>query len=76
MYDDDDKTIDFLLNLINKENVMKNIQKLLITIATLGVFSSFLIGCNTIHGVGQDVKKSGQAISNVAEDTSNKIASE
>ncbi|AOK31908.1 MULTISPECIES: entericidin A/B family lipoprotein [Burkholderia] len=35
--------------------------------AALLIFTAALAGCNTIAGVGQDISKGGQAISNTAE---------
>ncbi|WP_066567138.1 entericidin A/B family lipoprotein [Snodgrassella sp. CFCC 13594] len=37
---------------------------LLIAVAAL----TFLAGCNTVSGVGKDVKAGGQAVSNAADD--------
>lgn len=35
--------------------------------AALLILTAVLAGCNTIAGVGQDISKGGQAISNTAE---------
>ncbi|ABA52133.1 entericidin A/B family lipoprotein [Burkholderia pseudomallei] len=35
--------------------------------AALLILTAALAGCNTIAGVGQDISKGGQAISNTAE---------
>jgi entericidin B len=37
-------------------------------IALLGVFAISLSACNTIAGAGKDVKATGQAVENVAND--------
>lgn len=37
-------------------------------IALLGVFAASLSACNTIEGAGKDVKATGQAVENVAND--------
>lgn len=37
-------------------------------IALLGVFAISLSACNTIGGAGKDVKATGQAVENVAND--------
>ena len=31
-------------------------------IIVLAIFAFVLVGCNTVHGVGQDVEKAGEAI--------------
>jgi predicted small secreted protein len=44
---------------------MKKItMKLTIAAALLATFA--LSGCNTIHGIGQDVQRAGSAVSNAA----------
>ena len=40
------------------------ITKLMIAAALLATFA--LSGCNTIHGIGQDVQRAGSAVSNAA----------
>ncbi len=36
-------------------------------ITLLSLIAAFaLAGCNTVHGVGQDIEKAGEAISNAA----------
>lgn len=42
---------------------------LVVTLATL----AFLAGCNTVSGVGKDVKAGGQAVSNAADSLKNKM---
>ncbi len=49
------------------ENMMK---KILFTSIALAVI---LAGCNTVRGVGQDVSKAGNAVSNTAEKTQQKM---
>ncbi|MGL6071667.1 entericidin A/B family lipoprotein [Craterilacuibacter sp.] len=34
---------------------------------------AFLAGCNTVQGMGQDIKKGGQVIETAARDISNKM---
>ena len=41
---------------------MKKIAKVLCVIASL----SALVACNTIHGIGKDIEKGGQAIEKAA----------
>ena len=41
-------------------------------IALLGVFAISLSACNTIEGAGKDVKATGQAVENVANDAKSK----
>jgi entericidin B len=40
----------------------------MLLIALLGVFAISLSACNTIEGAGKDVKATGQAVENVAND--------
>jgi entericidin B len=47
----------------NEEPTMKTLL-----IALLGVFAISLSACNTIEGAGKDVKATGQAVENVAND--------
>jgi predicted small secreted protein len=48
------------------KNAMKNAMKRLITIALASLFAFGLAGCNTIEGVGKDVKKTGETIEKAA----------
>lgn len=44
---------------------MKNITtQLMLAAALLATFA--LSGCNTVHGIGQDVQRAGSAVSNAA----------
>jgi predicted small secreted protein len=36
-------------------------------IATLFLFLAFVAGCNTVEGVGKDIKKAGEAVEGAAE---------
>ena len=47
---------------------MKIRKNLLLTACPLALVLSLLAGCNTVHGVGQDVRATGHAISQAAED--------
>ncbi len=38
-------------------------------IALLGMFVISLTGCNTVEGAGKDVKATGQAVENAANDS-------
>lgn len=42
-------------------------KKILAPISLL-MLLTFLTGCNTVEGAGQDIKQGGQAISNAAND--------
>ncbi|MCL6262478.1 entericidin A/B family lipoprotein [Craterilacuibacter sp. RT1T] len=44
-------------------------MRALLTVLTLGL----LAGCNTMQGMGQDIQKGGQVISNTARDVANKF---
>lgn len=44
-------------------------MRVLLTVLTLGL----LAGCNTMQGMGQDIQKGGQVISNTARDVANKF---
>lgn len=44
-------------------------MRALLTVLTLGLLS----GCNTMQGMGQDIQKGGQVISNTARDVANKF---
>ncbi|MXR36314.1 entericidin A/B family lipoprotein [Craterilacuibacter sinensis] len=44
-------------------------MRTLLTVLTLGL----LAGCNTMQGMGQDIQKGGQVISNTARDVANKF---
>ena len=41
-------------------------KKLMMSSFLLTVFAVLLTGCNTMQGVGQDLKKAGEAIENAA----------
>lgn len=42
-------------------------MKKMTRIAALVTFAGLLCACNTVKGVGQDVEKAGQKVSNAAE---------
>ncbi len=35
------------------------------------VLAGFMVGCNTMHGVGEDLERGGEKIQNKAEDEKN-----
>ncbi len=41
-------------------------KRLSLTLLLLVVSSSFLIGCNTVEGVGKDVQKAGEEVEEAA----------
>ena len=45
---------------------MKRSISLLLATCALLVSTFALYGCNTIHGIGQDVQRAGSAVSNAA----------
>ncbi|WP_407307277.1 entericidin A/B family lipoprotein [Acinetobacter sp.] len=42
-------------------------------LATSVIMAFFLTGCNTVKGMGEDVSKAGDAVTNTAEKTSEEI---
>jgi predicted small secreted protein len=55
---------------------MENAMKRLIAIVLTGLFAVGLFGlggCNTIEGVGKDIKKGGEVIEKTAEKTAEKM---
>lgn len=48
-------------------------MKRFIAIALAGLFTRGLAGCNTIEGVGKDIKKGGEVIEKTAEKTAEKM---
>ncbi|MCE2989006.1 MAG: entericidin A/B family lipoprotein [Burkholderiales bacterium] len=48
-------------------------MKRFIAIALAGLFTMGLAGCNTIEGVGKDIKKGGEVIEKTAEKTAEKM---
>jgi len=54
---------------LEKDSSMKKTTALLAVLAT--VFSLGLAACNTVEGVGEDVRSAGDAIDDAAEDANN-----
>ncbi len=44
--------------------IRSTMTRLITLLSLIAAFS--LAGCNTVHGVGQDIEKAGEAISNAA----------
>lgn len=52
---------------------MENAMKRFIAIVLTGLFAFGIAGCNTIEGVGKDIKKGGEVIEKTAEKTAEKM---
>ena len=46
---------------------MRAAGKLVVLIAVLALMGTGFIGCNTVKGVGKDIKRGGQAVENAAD---------
>ncbi len=49
--------------MIPKKFIVLGVVKLLVVAVAIGVVFS-VYGCNTVHGIGQDIEKAGEAIKN------------
>lgn len=45
-------------------------------LAVVTMMVSFLVGCNTIHGVGKDIERGGEKLQNASEKAQDKLHEE
>ena len=48
-------------------------RRILIAPTIMIITSALLVGCNTVRGMGQDLQRGGEKISQVAEETRKKL---
>ena len=41
-------------------------MRMIVRVMRVAILSAFLAGCNTVHGIGQDIAKGGEAIQKAA----------
>ncbi len=54
-----------------EEHAMRKIGVMFVAVAVLALLGGSLLGCNTVKGVGKDIKRGGQAVENAADRVQN-----